>query len=61
MSHGDKIKNIPQDWLVTSKSENNIISSVECDKKYLRCTISPRVVHTINYQIIKNFTFGFVI
>ena len=41
MSHGDKIKNIPQDWLVTSKSENNIISSVE-RTKYLRCAIPPR-------------------
>ena len=27
MSHGDKVSKIPQDWQITSKSENNIISS----------------------------------
>ena len=58
MSHGDKIKNIPQDWLVTSKSENNIISSVECEKQNIYgVQFHPEVVHTIEgIEIIKNFT-----
>ena len=29
MSHGDKIKETPSDWEITSLSENKIISSVE--------------------------------
>ena len=60
MSHGDKIEDMPNDWIITSKSENNVISSVE--NKSLNIygvQFHPEVVHTQEgTKIIKNFVLG---
>ena len=59
MSHGDKVVNLPENWEVTSKSDNNIISSAECKKlNYFGVQFHPEVIHTIGgEQIINNFLF----
>jgi len=57
MSHGDRIKNMPKDWIITSKSENSVISSVENqDGSIYGVQFHPEVVHTNEgKKIIKNF------
>jgi len=59
MSHGDRIKKIPNDWKITSQSENQVISSVEySDKDIFGVQFHPEVVHTIEgKKIIENFIF----
>jgi len=59
MSHGDKVTKLPDNWKVTSKSENNIISSAEnFNKKYYGVQFHPEVIHTIDgHKIIENFLF----
>jgi len=57
MSHGDRIEDIPEDWIITSKSENSVISSVENkDGSIYGVQFHPEVVHTQEgKKIIKNF------
>ena len=59
MSHGDKVVDLPQDWNITSESDNGIISSSENEK--LRCygvQFHPEVIHTLDGEkIIENFLF----
>ena len=59
MSHGDKVSKIPQDWQITSKSENNIISSAQnINNKLFGVQFHPEVMHTHNgKKIIHNFLF----
>ena len=59
MSHGDKIKETPSDWKITSLSENKIISSVEnSTTKIYGVQFHPEVVHTeFGIKIIDNFIF----
>ena len=59
MSHGDKVSSLPENWEITSKSENNIISSSEnLKQKYYGVQFHPEVIHTIDgHRIIKNFLF----
>jgi GMP synthase (glutamine-hydrolysing) len=59
MSHGDKVSKIPQDWEITSKSENNIISSAQnINNKLFGVQFHPEVMHTHNgKKIIHNFLF----
>ncbi|MBI65811.1 MAG: glutamine-hydrolyzing GMP synthase [Candidatus Marinimicrobia bacterium] len=59
MSHGDRVETIPDKWQITSKSENNIISSIcsPSDNIY-GVQFHPEVVHTISgKKIINNFLF----
>ena len=60
MSHGDKIEKMPNEWKVTSLSENNVISSIENSVKQIYgVQFHPEVVHTEQGQrIIKNFIFN---
>ena len=60
MSHGDKIDKMPDDWKITSISENNVIASVENTAKNLYgVQFHPEVIHTEEGQnIIKNFIFN---
>ncbi len=60
MSHGDKIENMPDDWHITSLSENDVISSVENSVKQMYgVQFHPEVIHTDEGQtIIKNFIFN---
>ena len=57
MSHGDRIEDMPEDWMVTSKSENDVISSVENQNGSIYgVQFHPEVVHTKEgKKIIKNF------
>ena len=57
MSHGDKVTSIPDSWIVTSKSNNDIISSAENHQKQLYgVQFHPEVFHSIDGQaIINNF------
>jgi len=57
MSHGDKIEMIPEDWFVTSTSENGIISSIQNQKgNIFGVQFHPEVVHTDKGNIIiRNF------
>ena len=59
MSHGDKVVNLPENWIITSKSDNNIISSAECAKlNYFGVQFHPEVIHTIEGEkMIDNFLF----
>ena len=57
MSHGDRIEDIPENWIITSKSENSVISSVENKEGSIYgVQFHPEVVHTQEgKKIIKNF------
>ncbi|MBI04478.1 MAG: glutamine-hydrolyzing GMP synthase [Pelagibacteraceae bacterium] len=59
MSHGDHIKNPPKNFLITSKSSNNIISSIENFKKNIYgLQFHPEVYHSLEgKKIFKNFLF----
>ena len=59
MSHGDKVKKVPDEWIVTSKSDNNIISSSENKLQNMYgVQFHPEVYHTKDGQkIINNFLF----
>jgi GMP synthase (glutamine-hydrolysing) len=59
MSHGDYLKELPQDFCVTSRSENNLISSFENPAKRIYAVqFHPEVHHTENgSKILKNFLF----
>ena len=57
MSHGDRIDQMPKNWIVTSNSDNKVISSVENKEGTVYgVQFHPEVVHTKEgKQIIKNF------
>ncbi len=57
MSHGDRIDTMPNDWQVTSYSQNGIISSIENHTyNIFGVQFHPEVVHTHQgNNIIKNF------
>ena len=57
MSHGDKVTSIPDSWIVTSKSDNDIISSAENHHEQLYgVQFHPEVFHSIDGQrMISNF------
>jgi len=57
MSHGDKVHSVPNDWLVTSRSDNDIISSAENNQnKLFGVQFHPEVYHSKDGQkIINNF------
>ena len=59
MSHGDKVKKIPKEWVITSTSDNNIISSSEnYIKNIYGVQFHPEVYHTKDgLKIINNFLF----
>ena len=59
MSHGDKVSSLPNDWTVTSKSDNEIISSAENKyNKLFGVQFHPEVAHTFEGdKIIENFLF----
>ena len=60
MSHGDSIRFLPDDFIVTSKSKNGIISSFENKKSGLYgLQFHPEVHHTEQgNDILNNFVFG---
>ena len=60
MSHGDKIEKMPENWDITSLSENNVISSIQNESKNIYgVQFHPEVVHTDQGQsMIKNFIFN---
>ena len=57
MSHGDKVDSIPKDWIITSKSDNNIISSAEnFENKLFGVQFHPEVYHSKDgRKMIDNF------
>ena len=59
MSHGDNISKVPNQFSISSYSNNNIISSIEEKKKKIYCLqFHPEVFHTSNgTDIIRNFIF----
>ena len=59
MSHGDRIDNMPDDWFVTSKSDNGIIAAVQSNKKDIfGFQFHPEVVHTKHGKdMLHNFVF----
>ena len=63
MSHGDKVKEIPDGWIITSKSDNDILSSSENKlKNIFGVQFHPEVYHTIDGgRIINNFLFNICI
>ena len=60
MSHGDHIKRAPKNFLITSKSNNNIISSIEnIQKNIYGLQFHPEVYHSLEgKKIFKNFLFN---
>ena len=59
MSHGDNIQKIPKKFIISSNSQNKIISSIENKKDKIYCLqFHPEVFHTdYGSKIIKNFVF----
>ena len=59
MSHGDKVQEIPENWLITSRSDNDIISSAEnSNMKLYGVQYHLEVSHTENgSKMINNFLF----
>jgi len=60
MSHGDKITQFPDDFIVTGKTKNSEIAVIESSqKKIYGIQFHPEVVHTEDgKQIISNFLFN---
>jgi len=60
MSHGDSLDKIPNGFIITSKSSNGIISSIENAEKNIYCVqFHPEVHHTVEgKKILKNFAFS---
>jgi len=60
MSHGDQVQNVPENWEVTSKSDNNIISSSEnYSLKLFGVQFHPEVYHTTKgSNMINNYLFN---
>ncbi|MCE1164345.1 MAG: glutamine-hydrolyzing GMP synthase [Bacteroidetes bacterium] len=60
MSHGDSIEYLPNDFRVTAKSENGIISSYENrSRRIYALQFHPEVNHTeFGKEILRNFAFG---
>ncbi len=60
MSHGDYIKDLPDEFKVTSRSQNGLISSFEVKKNNIYgVQFHPEVHHTENgIKVLKNFLFG---
>lgn len=60
MSHGDYITKLPENFEVTSKSENSPICSISnTDKKLFGVQFHPEVIHTqFGKKIIENFIFN---
>ena len=55
MSHGDKVVDVPKKWQITSKSENNVISSASNrDQNLYGVQFHPEVVHTEDGKVILN-------
>jgi GMP synthase (glutamine-hydrolysing) len=59
MSHGDYIRNLPDDFKITSRSQNGLISSFEYRKDNIYgVQFHPEVHHTENgIKVLKNFLF----
>ena len=59
MSHGDHVVKIPNEFEITSKSNNNLISSIENKKnKIFGLQFHPEVFHTKQgKKILYNFLF----
>ena len=59
MSHGDHVTKIPQDFQIIAKSNNNIISIIENNKRNIfGLQFHPEVHHTfLGKKIISNFLF----
>ena len=59
MSHGDKVVDVPEKWEITSKSENNVISSASnIGQNLYGVQFHPEVVHTEDGKtILNNFLF----
>ena len=60
MSHGDFIEELPEEFKVTSRSENGLVSSFESKKdKIYAVQFHPEVNHTeCGTQVLRNFLFG---
>ena len=60
MSHGDKVVDVPEKWEITSRSENNVISSASnIDQNLYGVQFHPEVVHTEDGKtILNNFLFN---
>ena len=59
MSHGDKVTKLPENWVATSYSSNDIIGSLQNEKKdRIAVQFHPEVAHTDEgSQILENFLF----
>ncbi len=59
MSHGDEVKGLPDDWLVISKSTNNIIAAVNKQNSNIYgVQFHPEVIHSIyGKELLSNFIF----
>ena len=57
MSHGDHVQKPPKNFVITSKTKNNVISSIENNqKKIFGLQFHPEVYHTKNgSKILSNF------
>jgi len=60
MSHGDSIKSLPKNFIVTSRSSNGIISSLENSLQNIYALqFHPEVNHTeFGKELLENFVFG---
>ncbi len=60
MSHGDKISQFPEDFLVTARTKNTEIAVIESDKRNIfGVQFHPEVVHTLEgKKLISNFLFN---
>ncbi|MCX7875971.1 MAG: glutamine-hydrolyzing GMP synthase [Melioribacteraceae bacterium] len=60
MSHGDYVTRLPENFTITSKSENSPICSISnTQKKFYGVQFHPEVTHTeFGKQIINNFIFN---
>ncbi|MFQ6673679.1 MAG: glutamine-hydrolyzing GMP synthase [Fidelibacterota bacterium] len=60
MSHGDKVDEVPEGWIISARSTNGVVAAVEHQEKPLWGTqFHPEVVHTSEGEkILSNFLFS---
>ena len=60
MSHGDRVEEVPEGWIVTARSTNNVVAAVEHSSRLIFGTqFHPEVAHTTDGErILSNFLFN---
>ena len=59
MSHGDRVEQVPEEWIISARSTNNVVAAVEhLTRPIFGTQFHPEVLHTTEgKRILSNFLF----